>query len=119
MVGRVFNKWGRESRGQSQLLRRGWTNLILFSAAPSAIMVAVLSAECKFCDMNSVDMRLLYFFSFLLRCSFHIRLNLGPVVNMYVIYFSPSDMKNLIGEAVCGICQESYSTTITGEVEQP
>ena len=25
-----------------------------------------------------------------------------------------SDMKNLIGEATCGICQESFSTTITG-----
>ncbi|XP_052301181.1 transcription elongation factor 1 homolog isoform X1 [Populus trichocarpa] len=24
------------------------------------------------------------------------------------------DMKNLIGEAVCGICQESFSMTITG-----
>ncbi|EOY13136.1 Transcription elongation factor 1 isoform 2 [Theobroma cacao] len=24
------------------------------------------------------------------------------------------DMKNLIGEAVCRICQESFSTTITG-----
>ncbi|KAH7544078.1 hypothetical protein JRO89_XS15G0101400 [Xanthoceras sorbifolium] len=24
------------------------------------------------------------------------------------------DMKNLIGEAVCSICQESFSTTITG-----
>ena len=23
-------------------------------------------------------------------------------------------MKNLIGEALCGICQESFSTTITG-----
>ncbi|KAG4383756.1 hypothetical protein AAZX31_10G064700 [Glycine max] len=23
------------------------------------------------------------------------------------------DMKNLIGEAICGICQESFSTTIT------
>lgn len=25
-----------------------------------------------------------------------------------------SDMKNLIGEAICNICQESFSTTITG-----
>lgn len=25
-----------------------------------------------------------------------------------------SDMKNLIGEASCGICQESFSTNITG-----
>ncbi|XP_057963768.1 transcription elongation factor 1 homolog isoform X1 [Malania oleifera] len=24
------------------------------------------------------------------------------------------DMKNLIGEAVCRICQESFSTTVTG-----
>ncbi|CAI0445089.1 unnamed protein product [Linum tenue] len=24
------------------------------------------------------------------------------------------DMKNMIGEASCGICQESFSTTITG-----
>ncbi|KAL8113067.1 hypothetical protein AgCh_020407 [Apium graveolens] len=24
------------------------------------------------------------------------------------------DMKNLIGEATCGICQESFSTTVTG-----
>ncbi|KAH9748884.1 transcription elongation factor 1-like [Citrus sinensis] len=24
------------------------------------------------------------------------------------------DMKNLIGEAICNICQESFSTTITG-----
>lgn len=24
------------------------------------------------------------------------------------------DMKNLIGEAVCGICQERFSTSITG-----
>lgn len=28
--------------------------------------------------------------------------------------FDCSDMKNLIGEAVCRICQESFSTTITG-----
>ncbi|CAK7350498.1 unnamed protein product [Dovyalis caffra] len=27
------------------------------------------------------------------------------------------DMKNLIGEAVCGICQESFSTTITALTE--
>lgn len=26
-----------------------------------------------------------------------------------------SDMKNLIGEAECNICKESYSTTVTGE----
>jgi len=26
-----------------------------------------------------------------------------------------SDMKNLIGEALCNICQESFSTTITGK----
>ncbi|KAI3410587.1 uncharacterized protein J3R85_018725 [Psidium guajava] len=26
-------------------------------------------------------------------------------------------MKNLIGEAVCGICQESFSTTITALTE--
>ncbi|KAL3741775.1 hypothetical protein ACJRO7_017274 [Eucalyptus globulus] len=25
-----------------------------------------------------------------------------------------NDMKNLIGEAICGICQESFSTSITG-----
>ena len=30
------------------------------------------------------------------------------------IIFCFSDMKNLIGEALCGICQESFSTTITG-----
>nr|DAD22752.1 TPA_asm: hypothetical protein HUJ06_024215 [Nelumbo nucifera] len=27
-----------------------------------------------------------------------------------------SDMKNLIGEATCRICQETFSTTITGMV---
>ncbi|CAN1229609.1 Transcription elongation factor 1 homolog [Linum grandiflorum] len=29
------------------------------------------------------------------------------------------DMKNLIGEASCGICQESFSTTITGICSSP
>ncbi|KAL8113066.1 transcription elongation factor 1 homolog [Apium graveolens] len=27
------------------------------------------------------------------------------------------DMKNLIGEATCGICQESFSTTVTALTE--
>lgn len=30
------------------------------------------------------------------------------------IFFVYSDMKNLIGEALCRICQESFSMTVTG-----
>ncbi|RDY04136.1 Transcription elongation factor 1-like protein, partial [Mucuna pruriens] len=29
------------------------------------------------------------------------------------------DMKNLIGEASCRICQESFSTTVTGTINSP
>ncbi|KAG5222037.1 transcription elongation factor [Salix suchowensis] len=35
-----------------------------------------------------------------------------PSATMVVV-----DMKNLIGEAVCGICQESFSMTITALTE--
>lgn len=36
--------------------------------------------------------------------------NCAYTLHLFVI----SDMKNLIGEATCGICQESFSTTVTG-----
>lgn len=42
----------------------------------------------------------------------HIHCSQLGIICLFSLAFS--DMKNLIGEAICGICQESFSTTITG-----
>jgi len=41
-----------------------------------------------------------------------LRISLLRLIPLCLIFYS--DMKNLIGEASYGICQESFSTTITG-----
>lgn len=65
---------------------------------------------CPFCNHgSSVECRMYYFLQH--EC-FYTDYSFSPL--MFTSFFHFSDMKNLIGEASCMICQENFSTTVTG-----
>lgn len=123
-----FELWERGRRKQSRLQRNEWINLTLSSAALSAIMAPVLNAACKHSLTTCKECVPFMFFNihpktldqiiFLWNHSGNL---LIYTVKMDITWCEAhiwgsfdSDMKNLIGEASCRICQESFSTTVTG-----
>uniref|UniRef100_A0A453A004 Transcription elongation factor 1 homolog n=1 Tax=Aegilops tauschii subsp. strangulata TaxID=200361 RepID=A0A453A004_AEGTS len=70
--------------------------------------------SCPFCNHgSSVECRMLVLSSTVLLLIG----NAYPFNIVTGLFFSFSDLKNLIGEANCQICQESFSTTANGMYE--
>ncbi|KAK4387107.1 Transcription elongation factor 1 [Sesamum angolense] len=119
--------WVRGSPGRSHHQRNGWTNLTLSSAVRSVTMVPVLNAA--YLGKRSIVVVFLSKENAKSRActkvyDAHISC-LSRLTNEFCLYagcveyvcLEERDMKNLIGEASCRICQESFSTNVTALTE--
>lgn len=100
--------WARGSPKQNHLPRREWTSLILSFAVHFATTEVVLSVACKY---------VLWPFTYLAFCFSWISLSVlvfGSAVTPSSVF--RSDLKNLIGEASCRICLETFSTSVNGNM---